>query len=142
MKHIQIFEAYTAKGDKIDKARDLFAMLKEKDFRSFEIEDFIFSLNQKEINEFKKKFAQGGIVNRKSFNLLTKYFKNFLDLEFLDEVIESTKDAFETLEYAANYERNPEDQKKMARDLLQNKDEIMRRLNNLKSRIEKYQSEI
>jgi hypothetical protein len=141
MKHIQIFEAYTAKGEKLDKVRDLFNILKQKDFRSLDVEDFIFSLDPKEINSFKKKFTEGGIVNKKSFNLLTKYFKNFLDIEFLDQVISSTKEAFETLEYAANYERNPEDQRRVAKELIANKDEILKKLNGLKTRIEKYQQE-
>jgi len=139
MKHIQIFE---------NKVRELGSILQKTDFKSPDVEDFIFSLDPKEINLFKKSFIDDGILGKKRFNLLTKYFKNFLDIEFLDQVISSTEKAFGDVEYFIEYPdkikdlgKDHEDQIRILTDIISNKEMIFKKLKNLKTRIEKYQQE-
>jgi hypothetical protein len=139
MKHIQIFE---------NKVSELGSILQKTDFKSPDVEDFIFSLDPKEINLFKKSFMGEGILSKKRFNLLTKYFKNFLDIEFLDQVISSTEKSFKDIEYFIEYPDQIKDQNKdheaqirMLTDIISNKEMIFKRLKSLKTRIEKYQQE-
>ena len=81
--------------------------------------------------------------------ILTKYFKNFLDIEFLDQVISSTEEAFEAIEdyikYPSHEEYFGEDIKAQimeAKNIISNKEVIFKKLKGLKTRIEKYQQEL
>ena len=133
-----------------NKVDDLNDMLQKTDFKSPDVEDFIFSLDAEEINSFKKYFIDEGVISKKKFNLLTKYFKNFLDIEFLDQVISSTEDAFKTLEHFIK-SLSKEDEEylgkdwepriRMAKEIISNKEMIFKKLKGLKTRIEKYQQE-
>ena len=133
-----------------NKVDDLKDMLKKTDFKSPDVEDFIFSLDAEEINSFKKSFIDEGVITKKRFNLLTKYFKNFLDIEFLDQVISSTEDAFKTLEdFIKSLSKEDEEylgkdwetQIRMTKEIISNKEMIFKKLKGLKTRIEKYQQE-
>ena len=133
-----------------NKVDDLKDMLKKTDFKSPDVEDFIFSLDAEEINSFKKYFIDEGVISKKRFNLLTKYFKNFLDIEFLDQVISSTEDAFKTLEdFIKSLSKEDEEylgkdwetQIRMTKEIISNKEMIFKKLKGLKTRIEKYQQE-
>jgi len=133
-----------------NKVDDLKDMLKKTDFKSPDVEDFIFSLDAEEINSFKKYFIDEGVISKKKINLLTKYFKNFLDIEFLDQVISSTEDAFKTLEHFIKslskedeeyLGKDWETQIRMTKEIISNKEMIFKKLKGLKTRIEKYQQE-
>ena len=133
-----------------NKVDDLKDMLKKTDFKSPDVEDFIFSLDAEEINSFKKSFIDEGVITKKRFNLLTKYFKNFLDIEFLDQVISSTEDTFKNLEdFIKSLSKEDEEylgkdwetQIRMTKEIISNKEMIFKKLKGLKTRIEKYQQE-
>ena len=133
-----------------NKVDDLKDMLKKTDFKSPDVEDFIFSLDAEEINSFKKYFIDEGVISKKKINLLTKYFKNFLDIEFLDQVISSTEDSFKTLEdFIKSLSKEDEEylgkdwetQIRMTKEIISNKEMIFKKLKGLKTRIEKYQQE-
>jgi len=133
-----------------NKVDDLNDMLQKTDFKSPDVEDFIFSLDAEEINSFKKSFIDKGVITKKRFNLLTKYFKNFLDIEFLDQVISSTEEAFKSLgdfikslstEHEEYLGKGWEQQIRMAKEIISNKEMIFKKLKGLKTRIEKYQQE-
>ena len=133
-----------------NKVDDLNDMLQKTDFKSPDVEDFIFSLDAEEINSFKKSFIDEGVITKKRFNLLTKYFKNFLDIEFLDQVISSTEDSFKTLEdFIKSLSKEDEEylgkdwetQIRMTKEIISNKEMIFKKLKGLKTRIEKYQQE-
>ena len=133
-----------------NKVDDLKDMLKKTDFKSPDVEDFIFSLDAEEINSFKKYFIDEGVISKKKINLLTKYFKNFLDIEFLDQVISSTEDTFKNLEdFIKSLSKEDEEylgkdwetQIRMTKEIISNKEMIFKKLKGLKTRIEKYQQE-
>ena len=133
-----------------NKVDDLKDMLKKTDFKSPDVEDFIFSLDAEEINSFKKYFIDEGVISKKKINLLTKYFKNFLDIEFLDQVISSSEKAFKSLgdfikslstEHEEYLGKDWEPQIRMAKEIISNKEMIFKKLKGLKTRIEKYQQE-
>lgn len=139
MKHIQIFE---------NKIGELSSIIQRTDFKSPDVEDFIFSLDPNEINLFKKSFIDDGVLSKKRFNLLTKYFKNFLDIEFLDQVISSSEKAFKDLDFFIQHPdqvkelgKDHETQIRLIKDIISNKEMISKKLKNLKTRIEKYQQE-
>jgi hypothetical protein len=136
MEHIQIFE---------NRVKELGSILQKTDFKSPDVEDFIFSLDPKEINSFKKSFIDDGILSKRRFNLLTKYFKNFLDIEFLDQVVSSTGEAFKQLEYFVHHPeslgKDSESHMRQIKDLLSDKEMILKKLKSLKTRIERYQQE-
>jgi hypothetical protein len=124
-------------------------ILNTKDFRSPDVEDFIFNLDPNEINDFKSHFIKQGVLTKRRLNLLTKYFKNFLDIEFLDQVISSTEEAFETVEDYIKYPSHEEyfgekikAQIMEAKNIISNKEVIFKKLKGLKTRIEKYQQEL
>ena len=133
-----------------NKVDDLKDMLQKTDFKSPDVEDFIFSLDAEEINSFKKYFIDEGVISKKKINLLTKYFKNFLDIEFLDQVISSTEDTFKNLEdFIKSLSKEDEEylgkdwetQIRMTKEIISNKEMIFKKLKGLKTRIEKYQQE-
>ena len=133
-----------------NKVDDLEDMLQKTDFKSPDVEDFIFSLDAEEINSFKKYFIDEGVISKKKINLLTKYFKNFLDIEFLDQVISSTEDTFKNLEdFIKSLSKEDEEylgkdwetQIRMTKEIISNKEMIFKKLKGLKTRIEKYQQE-
>ena len=133
-----------------NKVDDLNDMLQKTDFKSPDVEDFIFSLDAEEINSFKKYFIDEGVISKKKINLLTKYFKNFLDIEFLDQVISSSEKAFKSLgdfikslstEHEEYLGKDWEPRIRMAKEIISNKEMIFKKLKGLKTRIEKYQQE-
>jgi hypothetical protein len=149
MKHIQplfefdqFFESVST--EKLDK---LFQHLKTKSFDSDWVEDLINDLDTVEHRKLEKSYLTHGVMSLSSLRLLKTFCRHIVNESLIDEIIKATKKTYKSMEeswelHKSGYNQYTPQQIELTKDALKDKDEILRRLDQMKRRMAKYQEEL
>ena len=149
MKHIHpLFEFETLSesisSEKIDKLHQL---LKTKSFDVDWVEDIIADLDKVEYRKLEKGFLAHGVLGVNNLKVLQKFFKHIVNEELLEEIMKSTEKTFKNMEeswelHQSGYRQYTNDQIDVMRNVLKGKDDILRKLEQMKKRMARYKEEI
>ena len=149
MKHIQplfefdqFFESVST--EKLDK---LYQHLKTKSFDSDWVEDLINDLDTVEHRKLEKSFLTHGVLSLNNLRVLKTFFRHIVNEALIDDIIKATKKTFKSMEeswelHKGGYNQYTPKQIELMKEVLQGKDEILRRLEQMKKRMAKYQEEL
>lgn len=118
-------------------------LLKTNAYNSQEVEDFFTKLDSVGIKKFMAFYEQAGVTSLKSLKILTKFLRSFVDDDFLKKVTQSTKSAFEKMEDLLKLgDKLPTQLVEKSKKSLEDKAEILRRLEYLEKRISRYKDDL
>lgn len=149
MKHIQplyefeqISEALSS--EKLDK---LYQLLKNKTFDVDWVEDIISDLDKVEFRKLEKSFLTHGVMTQSSLKVLRKFFRHIVNEKLLDEIINATKKTHKSMEgtlelHKEGFQKYPPDLISNIKNVLEGKEEVLRKLEQMKRRMAAYQDDI
>ena len=150
MKHIQpLFEFETLfegaiSSQKLDTLQQL---LRTKSFDVDWVEDIISDLDKVEYRKLEKGFLTHGVLGENNLKVLKKFFKHIVNEDLLEEIIQSTKKTFKNMEdswelHQSGYKQYTDSQVEVIKNVLKGKEEILRKLEQMKKRMARYKEEI
>ena len=147
LKHIfelhSVNESQISFSKKRDELRD---HLNAKPFDAHEVEQFILKFDPQELEKFEKYFIDHGVLSLQNLKVLKTFFRHLINKELLDKIKKTTEKTFQQIEELLELSKsgsfksntNTQDFKKA----LANKDEILRRLEQMERRISRFQENL
>lgn len=149
MKHIQpLFEfEQISEGVSSEKLDKLHQLLKSKTFDIDWVEDIISDLDKVEFRKLEKGFLTHGVLGLNNLKVLRKFFRHIVNEELLEEIIQASKKTFKNMEdswelHKSGYQQYTPQQIEVLKNVLAGKEEIIKKLEQMKRRMAMYKDDI
>ena len=146
LNHIDVFSELN-ESTFVSKSTELKNHLKSKPFDSEEVEEFISKFDSKEIKKFESYFLDHGVINLQNLRVLKTFFRHLINVELLEKITKSTEKTFKNMQELVEMAETGALQSdktniKEFKEALQNRDEILKRLEQIQKRISRYQEDL